>query len=52
MGDYSENYTSQKNSQIYFANKDVLIDFKPFIEELSYEKKTKKITLDTFFSNV
>lgn len=50
MDDYSENYTSQKNSQIYFANKDVLVDFKPFIEELSYEKKTKKIVLETFFS--
>ena len=41
MNDYSSNYSRNKKSYIYFGNKKVMISFKPFLESLSYDVKSK-----------
>ena len=49
MSDYSADYTSSKKAKIFIGNKTVVIDFKPFIESLSFEKKSKVIEFKSFF---
>ena len=52
MNDYSSDYTTDKKAKIFIGNKNKVIDFKPFIENLSYEKKTKVIEFKTFFEAI
>ena len=52
MSDYSADYTSSKKAKIFIGNKTVVIDFKPFIESLSFEKKSKVIEFKSFFETI
>lgn len=51
MSDYSSNYSDSKNSKIYFGGSDVLIDFKPFLESLTYQK-TANVKEESSFFNI
>jgi len=52
MIDFSNQYTDSKKSRIYFARSNNVIYFKPFLDDLSYSKETKDITISNLFTTI
>jgi len=51
-GDYSDKYTASKNAYIFLGNKKKIVKFKPFLDDLSFSRKSQKIESKLFYSTV
>ena len=52
MSDFSNQYTDAKNARIYLARNNNIIYFKPFLDNLEYQKETTNITINDFFATI
>ena len=51
-GDFSDNYTASKSAYIFLGNKNKVVKFKPFLENLDYSRKSKKSENKLFYTAV